>query len=98
MPDSLTHLDEQGRARMVDVGAKPVTRREAVAEGFITLQPATLRAVAAIPSVLAPHEAFALAFGPGECLFHRFALMVTQAHLGERGLRVDLLRNLGRRG
>jgi len=45
MPDSLTHLDEQGRARMVDVGAKPVTRREAVAEGFITLQPATLRAI-----------------------------------------------------
>src|SRR5439155_12437417 len=36
-----------GRARMVDVGDKPVTRREAVAEGFVTLQPATVRAISA---------------------------------------------------
>jgi cyclic pyranopterin phosphate synthase len=32
---------------MVDVGDKPVTAREAVAEGFITLQPATVQAIAA---------------------------------------------------
>src|SRR5688572_21728080 len=43
----LTHLDDQGRAKMVDVGHKPVTAREAVAEGFITLQPATIAAIAA---------------------------------------------------
>ena len=42
----LTHLDEQGYARMVDVGAKPVTVREAVAEGYISLRPQTLRAIA----------------------------------------------------
>src|SRR5437588_9803460 len=42
----LTHLDEQGRARMVDVGAKPVTAREAVAEGYVLLQADTLRAIA----------------------------------------------------
>lgn len=30
---SLSHLDDQGRARMIDVGAKAVTRREAVASG-----------------------------------------------------------------
>src|SRR5437764_14413577 len=42
----LTQLDDAGRARMVDVGAKPVTAREAVAEGFILLQPDTLRAIA----------------------------------------------------
>ena len=41
MPD-LTHLDEAGRARMVDVGDKPVTRRTATAEGFVVLLPATL--------------------------------------------------------
>src|SRR5918993_2109759 len=41
----LTHLDDHGRATMVDVGHKPVTAREAVAEGFITLQPATLDAI-----------------------------------------------------
>ena len=42
----LTHLDEAGRARMVDVGAKPVTAREATAEGYILLQAETLRAIA----------------------------------------------------
>ncbi len=49
MPDAepkLTHLDDDGRAKMVDVGHKPVTAREAVAEGFITLQPTTLDAIA----------------------------------------------------
>jgi cyclic pyranopterin phosphate synthase len=30
---TLTHLDDQGRARMIDVGAKPSTRREAIARG-----------------------------------------------------------------
>lgn len=33
----LTHIDPQGNARMVDVGDKEITQREAVAEGFITL-------------------------------------------------------------
>src|SRR6266567_630058 len=46
MKAKLTHLDEQGRARMVDVGAKAVTAREAVAEGFVLLAAATLRAIA----------------------------------------------------
>ena len=41
----LTHLDQRGRARMVDVGAKPVTLREAVARGEVRMKPATLRAV-----------------------------------------------------
>jgi cyclic pyranopterin phosphate synthase len=38
----LSHLDDTGAARMVDVGAKAVSRREAAATGFIRLQPATL--------------------------------------------------------
>ena len=42
---SFTHLDEQGRPRMVDVGGKPVTRRIAVAEGHIRTSPETLAAV-----------------------------------------------------
>jgi cyclic pyranopterin phosphate synthase len=41
----LTHLDEKGRAAMVDVGDKPITAREAIAEGYITLQPATIAAI-----------------------------------------------------
>ncbi len=43
---TLTHLDSKGRAQMVNVGEKPVTRREAIAEGYITLQASTLRAIA----------------------------------------------------
>src|SRR4051794_16192236 len=46
MSDALTHLDEHGQARMVDVGGKPVTAREAIAEGSITLAASTLRAIA----------------------------------------------------
>ena len=38
----LTHIDAEGRARMVDVSDKPETAREAVAEGFVRLAPETL--------------------------------------------------------
>ena len=38
----LTHFDTRGQARMVDVGAKPVTQREAVAEGRIRMRAETL--------------------------------------------------------
>ena len=41
----LTHLDEEGAARMVDVGGKPVTSREAVAECVVRMSTETLRAV-----------------------------------------------------
>jgi cyclic pyranopterin phosphate synthase len=44
---SLTHLDQHGAARMVDVGSKPVTAREAIAQGQITLAAGTLRAITA---------------------------------------------------
>ncbi len=45
MSDQLTHLDEQGAARMVDVGAKPDTERTAVAGGAVYMQPETLRLI-----------------------------------------------------
>ena len=38
----LTHLDEEGRTRMVDVGEKPVTDREATAKGYVSVSPETL--------------------------------------------------------
>jgi len=41
----LTHLDEAGRARMVDVGAKDATQRTAVAEGFVAMTAETLALV-----------------------------------------------------
>lgn len=43
----MTHFDRKGSAHMVDVGAKGVTHRVAVASGRITMQPATFRLVAA---------------------------------------------------
>ncbi|MBI1259368.1 MAG: cyclic pyranopterin monophosphate synthase MoaC [Chloroflexi bacterium] len=43
--DHLTHLDEQGRAHMVDVGAKPETERIALAGGMVTMHPETLRLI-----------------------------------------------------
>jgi len=62
----LTHIDEAGRARMVDVSDKPATERLAVAKGRIVMAPATLelaltgagkkgevRAVAEIAGVMA---------------------------------------------
>jgi cyclic pyranopterin phosphate synthase len=62
----LTHLDDQGRARMVDVSAKPASDREAVARGAVRMSPATralalsgegakgdVRAVAEIAGVMA---------------------------------------------
>ena len=62
----LTHIDESGRARMVDVSDKAITAREAVAEGFIRMTPEPLtlalagegkkgdvRAVAEIAGVMA---------------------------------------------
>lgn len=62
----LTHIDETGRARMVDVSDKALTTREAVAAGFVRMSPATLalavsgegrkgdvRAVAEIAGVMA---------------------------------------------
>ncbi|UCC63755.1 MAG: cyclic pyranopterin monophosphate synthase MoaC [Anaerolineae bacterium] len=42
----LTHLDERGHARMVDVGVKPVTAREAVARGQVRMRVETLRLIA----------------------------------------------------
>lgn len=42
----LTHLDERGAARMVDVGAKPDTSRVAVAQGRVLMRPETMALIA----------------------------------------------------
>jgi cyclic pyranopterin monophosphate synthase len=44
-PASLSHVDAEGRVRMVDVGAKAVTAREALARGEITMSADALRAI-----------------------------------------------------
>jgi cyclic pyranopterin phosphate synthase len=43
--DQLTHVDSEGSARMVDVGAKPESERTAVAGGTVSMQPETLRLI-----------------------------------------------------
>jgi cyclic pyranopterin phosphate synthase len=45
VPRQLTHLDERGAARMVDIADKPTTVREALAECLVRMAPGTLRAV-----------------------------------------------------
>jgi cyclic pyranopterin monophosphate synthase len=45
MAKRLTHIDEKGAARMVDVGDKPATTREATAECVVRMQPDTIAAV-----------------------------------------------------
>ena len=42
MTSKLSHLDEHGAARMVDVSDKDTTARTAIAEGFVAMSPATL--------------------------------------------------------
>jgi cyclic pyranopterin phosphate synthase len=42
MAEELSHLDAKGRARMVDVGEKPITRRVCVARGEVRMAPETL--------------------------------------------------------
>ncbi len=43
--DELTHLDSSGKARMVDVGKKEHTQREATATGAVRMKPATLKLI-----------------------------------------------------
>lgn len=45
--EQLTHIDSQGTARMVDVGAKAVTAREAIAAGAVVMRPETLALIRA---------------------------------------------------
>ena len=45
--EGLSHLDADGKARMVEVGTKPATQREAVATGRVCMAPETLRALLA---------------------------------------------------
>lgn len=43
--NELTHFDDRGASRMVDVSAKPETERMARAEGFVLMRPETLRVI-----------------------------------------------------
>jgi cyclic pyranopterin phosphate synthase len=57
--DGFTHLDDQGRAKMVDVGSKEVTQREAIAEARISMSTEVRERLAA--GMLPKGDAFAVA-------------------------------------
>jgi len=42
MPEELTHFDDSGASRMVDVGGKEITQRTARAQALVTMRPETL--------------------------------------------------------
>lgn len=42
---TLTHFNSSGEAHMVDVGEKAITARKAITEGYIAMQPETLRLI-----------------------------------------------------
>ena len=95
----LTHIDETGRARMVDVSDKAATVREALAEGFVRMSPETLelalsgggrkgdvRAVAEIAGVMAAKKTAELI-----PMCHPLALSKVEVRVepGEGGLAVS---------
>src|SRR5262250_3924444 len=74
----LTHLDAQGRARMVDVSAKAVTERVAVATATLRMQPATLRRIRS--GSIAKGEVLAVARVAGVMAAKRTADLIPLCH------------------
>ena len=88
----LTHLDEVGAARMVDVGGKPATERGAVAEGRIAASPEALAALR--EGALAKGDALAVARVAGLQAAKRTAELIPLCHpLALTGSAVEL--NIG---
>lgn len=75
----LTHLDRRGRARMVDVGDKPPTRREAIAEGALRMGRAAFAALRR--GTLEKGEAPALARAAGIAAAKRTADLIPLCHV-----------------
>ena len=49
MGEELSHVDESGAVRMVDVGGKPLSRRRAVARAFVHMSPGTAERIGELP-------------------------------------------------
>ena len=86
---TLTHLNAAGEARMVDVSAKAVTARTAVAEGFIAVAPAALAAIRA--GSVAKGDVIAVARVAGIMAAKRTADLIPLCHpLPISGVDLDL--------
>jgi cyclic pyranopterin phosphate synthase len=86
---ALSHLDEKGAARMVDVSAKDDTERVAVAEGFVTMEPATLALI--VEGGLPKGDVLAVARVAGIMAAKRTSELIPMCHpLPVTGVTVDL--------
>ena len=79
----LSHLDEQGKARMVDVSSKERVRRTASATGMILMQPETLRLLR--EGLLKKGDAFAVARVAGIAATKRTSDLIPLCH----NIRID---------
>ncbi len=75
---TLTHVDAQGQAHMVEVGGKATTAREAVASGRVTMAPATLAALR--DHTLAKGDALAVARVAGIMAAKETARLIPLCH------------------
>jgi cyclic pyranopterin monophosphate synthase len=95
----LTHVDEAGAARMVDVGGKAETRRTAIAECFVRMAPDTVKAIR--EATLAKGDALAVARVAGILAAKRTPELIPLCHplpitsvavefeVGEAGVRIE---------
>jgi cyclic pyranopterin monophosphate synthase len=91
----LSHLDDEGHARMVDVGGKPVTARTARAEGSIRMNPETLSAVER--STVSKGDVLAAARIAGIMAAKRTAELIPLCHpipLTDAGIEIEIDRAL----
>lgn len=89
-PGGLTHLDRRGRARMVDVSAKPDTVREARARATLRMRPATLEAIQR--GAIAKGDVLAVARLAGVMAAKRTAELIPLCHpLRLTGIDVDFV-------
>ena len=89
MSEELSHFDESGAARMVDVSAKPVSLREAKATGRVTMQPQTLRLVS--DRRMAKGDVFEVARLAGIMAAKRTGELIPLCHpLGLDAVQVDI--------
>lgn len=88
MVRKLTHVDAQGRARMVDVSTKSETLRQAVARGVVRMKPQTLRLIKA--NRIAKGDVLAVAQVAGVNAAKRTDELIPMAHtLPLTGLQID---------
>ena len=90
MNEILTHLDEHGKARMVDVSEKDVTHREAVAESYVAMRPETLSLI--LSGTAAKGDVFATARIAGILAAKRTSELIPLCHpISLTSIRIDLL-------